>query len=92
MNWNDPEQRLALVERVGHVEYNRLHAEHMKAIAVATVNGHAIRPVQTRFGRLFAVGNTAKAFSTFAEAKTFARSYHGDQSDSLRRGSAEGVA
>jgi hypothetical protein len=41
---------------------------------LATVGGHAIRPVQTRFGRLFAVGATGKAFSTRDQAEAFANS------------------
>lgn len=40
---------------------------------VATVNGHAIRPVSTRFGRLFQVGKTGRAFSTQPEAEAFAK-------------------
>lgn len=73
MNWDNPEDRAALIERVGVEEYNRLHAEHRKASVVATVNGHDIRPVGSRFGRLFMVGDTGRAFSTQPEAEAFAR-------------------
>lgn len=71
-NWDDPASRLALIESVGHVEYARLQKEHFKRSTVATVNGHDIRPVMTRFGRLFQVGGTDMAFATLAEAKAFA--------------------
>jgi len=37
MDWNNPEARLAMLERVGVNEYNRLHAEKMKADTVETV-------------------------------------------------------
>lgn len=80
MNWDDPEARLALVERVGHTEYNRLiAAHHAAASVVATVNGHPIRPVNTRFGRLFQVGKTGRAFSTQPEAETFAKTTEAGQ-------------
>lgn len=72
MDWNDPAARAALIERVGPAEYNRLAAEHDRSITVATVNGHRIRPVSSRFGRLFMVGGTGKAFATMDEAEGFA--------------------
>ena len=72
MNWNDPAERARLIDRVGPQEYERLFAEHRKASTMKTVNGHAIRPVQTRFGRLYAVGNTGKAFDTMPQAVAFA--------------------
>jgi hypothetical protein len=72
MNWDDPAERLALIERVGVDEYNRLIQQHFKDSVVLTVNGHGIRPVQTRFGRLYQVGNTGTAFATLAEAEKFA--------------------
>jgi hypothetical protein len=73
-NWDDPASRLALIEAVGADEYNRLHAEHMRRQTVAIVNGHGIRTIASRFGRLFMVEGTDRAFSTQAEAETFARS------------------
>jgi hypothetical protein len=72
MNWNDPEQRLALIERVGAQEYTRLMWKHHDEITLATINGHRIRPVGSRFGRLFLVEGTDKAFRTLDEAKDFA--------------------
>ena len=72
MNWNLAEDRAELIERVGADEYNRLFAKHRKQIVIKTVNGHEIRPTTTRFGRLFTVGNTGKAFIFMEEAESFA--------------------
>lgn len=72
MNWDDPIARARLIEQVGAEEYNRQFEAHLAASVVADVNGHKIRPVATRFGRLFQVGNTGAAFYTLDEAKRFA--------------------
>jgi hypothetical protein len=73
IDWSDPAAHNRLIERVGHDEYNRLHAEQMARSTVATVNGHAIRKVQSsRFGKLYQVGRTGTAFSAFEAAKNFA--------------------
>ena len=72
MNWDDPAERLALIERVGIEEYNRQTREHLEASIVSRVGGHAIRPVGSRFGKLFAVGDTGKAFANQAAAEQFA--------------------
>ena len=50
IDWSDPATRDRLIECVGPDEYNRLHAEQMARSTVATVNGHAIHKVQSRFG------------------------------------------
>jgi hypothetical protein len=74
IDWNDPEARFRLIEQVGPDEYNRLHAEHLRRSTVAIVGGHAIRPVNSsRFGRLFVVGDTGRAFSILPQAETYAR-------------------
>lgn len=73
INWDNPAARLALIERVGTAEYNRLMAEYREKSIVARTGGHAIRPVSTRYGRLFAVGDTGRAFSTMAEAEEYAK-------------------
>lgn len=73
MNWNSPQDRARLIHEVGPAEYQRQQAEHWKATTVATVNGYAIRPISTRFGRLFSVMGAARAFRTQAEAEGFAR-------------------
>lgn len=63
IDWNDPTARLALIERVGAAEYNRLIS--------AWIAENPIRPVASRFGTLYAVGTTGRAFSTRAEAEQF---------------------
>jgi hypothetical protein len=73
-DWNDPASRLALIERVGAERYNELHSAHVAEITLTTINGYPIVPVQTRFGRLFSVTATTKAFRTQSEAEDFARS------------------
>ena len=72
INGSDPAVRNRPIERVSPDEYNRLHAEQMAPSTVATVNGHAIRKVQSRFGKLYQVGRTGTAFSAFEAAKNFA--------------------
>ena len=72
IDWTDPAARHRLIECVGPDEYNRLYAEQMASSTVAIVNGHAIRRVQSRFGKLYQVGTTGPAFSAFEAAKTFA--------------------
>ena len=72
IDWSDPAARHRLIECVGPDEYNRLYAEEMARSTVATVNGHAIRKVQSRFGKLYQVGRTGTAFSAFEAAKNFA--------------------
>ena len=72
IDWSDPAARHRLIECVGPDEYNRLYAEQMARSTVAIVNGHAIRKVQSRFGKLYQVGTTGAAFNAFEAAKTFA--------------------
>ena len=74
MDWNDPAARAALIESVGIEEYNRQLRDHMDESTVATVNGRAIRPVNTRFGLLYAVQGTNFAFDTPEAAENFAKS------------------
>jgi hypothetical protein len=74
INWDDPEARFRLIERVGVDEYTRLYFEHMRRSTVVTVGGHDIRSINTgRFGWLFVVGDTGRAFSTQAQAETYVR-------------------
>lgn len=73
MNWDDAAARAALIEAVGVTEYNRLHAKHRDDSIVETVCGHAIRPVGSRFGRLFMVGDTGTAYQTIEQARDHAR-------------------
>lgn len=72
MDWDNPEERFALVERIGVQAYNKAFEEYVKESTVATVNGHAIRPVNTYYGQLWVCGTTDKAFSTIEGAKDYA--------------------
>ena len=74
IDWSDPEARFRLIGEVGPQRYYDLHAEHMRASTVATAGGHAIRMVHSaRFGRLFHVGETGRAFYKLAQAEAHAR-------------------
>jgi hypothetical protein len=72
MDWNDPAHRAQLIERVGPAEYRRQHDIHLKTTIVATINGHPIRPVPSRFGWLYQVGGTLYAFQRIGEAAAHA--------------------
>lgn len=74
IDFDDPSARLALLEKVGIPEYNRLMTEHMKRSVIKVVNGYGICPVSTRFGRLFAIGGTRVACSSLEQAEDHARS------------------
>ena len=73
MDWDNPQQRLALIERVGSVEYNKLINDFFTASTIKIVNGYRIRPITTRYGRLYAVHGTTSAFSTAIEAEAYAK-------------------
>jgi hypothetical protein len=68
MDWNDPEARLRLIERVGPTEYNRLLTEHQKKSVVGSCNGYDIRTVGSGFGTLFMVVGTDRAFGNLPDA------------------------
>ena len=74
MNLDTPEGRLAAAESLGPDGYNAAMEAHHKASEIATVNGYGIRPVSSRFGRLFMVVGTDAAFSTQAAAEAHAKS------------------
>ena len=73
INWDDPEERAKLIERIGLKAYNEAFTKHIEQTTVAIVAGHSIRSVKTRFGKLWQVGNTGRAFSTREQAETYAR-------------------
>ena len=73
INWFDPIARLRLLERVGHDAYQKAHAEWMEQSTVDVIAGHAIRAVGSQFGRLFAVGQTRRAFKKREDAEAFAK-------------------
>jgi len=69
INWSDPVARYELAERVGVTEYNRLIQPHHKDSIIDVVNGHAIRPMHSRFGIVYMVGDTCTGFTTLEAAK-----------------------
>lgn len=73
MDWDDPSSRAALLQRVGSDAYNSAFTAHLAAKAVTTANGHTIRATTTRFGRIYAVGDTGRGFSSLALADQYAR-------------------
>lgn len=76
MDWDNPEERAALIYRVGRERYNELQREHIEASVVATVGGYHIRPVRSqRFGQVFMVDGANKGFSTQAEAEQWAHEH-----------------
>ena len=66
-DWSNPIASAQLIQEVGASEYNRLFAEYRKANVIDTVNGYGIEPVQTGFGRLFAVVGTDMAYQTLPQ-------------------------
>jgi hypothetical protein len=72
MDWDDPVARLALIERIGTQAYNDALAEHIRKTTLSTVGGHGIRAIRTRFGRLYQVMGTDKAFRTKEQAEAYA--------------------
>ena len=72
IDWDDPEARFHLIEQVGVKEYNRLLNEHFWSTVIKTVNGYAICPAITRFGRVFWVEGTLRGFSDLKQAEDFA--------------------
>lgn len=72
VDWNDPASRARYIDQVGPDAYGEAQAKRFKDSTVSTVNGYGIRPVQTRFGRLFQVIGTEMAFSTLEESEKYA--------------------
>jgi len=72
MDWDNPAERLALIERIGTQAYNDALAEHLRQTTISTVSGRGIRTIRTKFGRLYQVMGTGKAFRTLEEAKAYA--------------------
>jgi type IV secretory pathway protease TraF len=73
MDWNDPTQRAALIDRIGVDANNRALAQHFKDSTVETVNGRAIRIVGSRFGRVYMVDGTGRGHATLEGARKIAR-------------------
>lgn len=73
-DFDTPEGRLAAITELGIDGYNAAMAAHIADTCIETVNGYGIRPVSTRFGRLFAVDGTTYASSTLDGARRHAES------------------
>lgn len=71
---DQPEGRLAAVEALGPEAYNAAMKAHVKASCAEVVNGYGIRPVATRFGKVYAVVGDDMGFSTIEAARTHALS------------------
>lgn len=71
-NLSTPEGRHAAIEKLGPAAYSAAFEAYRTAAILTAMSGHAIRPVNTRFGRLFAVGDTGRAFATLNLARAFA--------------------
>jgi hypothetical protein len=69
---NTPEGRYAASQSLGTEAYNERMREHIAQSCIETVNGYGIRPVTSRFGRLFAVVGTTRAFNTLDKARAYA--------------------
>jgi len=82
IDWGNPSERAALIERIGLDAYNKAFKEHQKNTTVKTVGGHAIQTVKTQFGKLYAVGGTNMAFKTLKEAEEYASKHSVDVKDS----------
>jgi hypothetical protein len=72
MDWDNPAERLALIERIGTQAYNDALAEHVRRTTISTVGGHGIRAMRTSFGKLYQVMGTDKAFRTLEKAEAYA--------------------
>jgi len=74
---NGINERLALIQRVGVAEYQRLlngyGDEHRERTTVAVINERSIWSVECKYGRVFAVQGSKVAFATLDGAKAYAR-------------------
>lgn len=70
MNWQNPEERARLLERVGPTVYRRLQVIAWNTANLEQVNGYQLRQI----GGLVAVVGTRRAYRTAQEARRFADS------------------
>ena len=73
MDWNNPEDRLRLIEKVGSDEYSRQMRAKLEREVIERVNGRAIRKTSSRFGVIYWVSGTDKGHSTLEGAREIAR-------------------
>jgi hypothetical protein len=74
-NWDDPEDRLRHIERVGVDRYGADLREHQRKSVIKTVNGYDIRTMNTRFGQLYLVAGLGVAFAKLWEAEDAAKKH-----------------
>jgi hypothetical protein len=72
-DWDDPADRARALEILGPVCYNAALLEHRRRSTVSIINRIAIRAVTSRFGQIFTVGDTGRAFAKLEDARAFAR-------------------
>lgn len=72
INWDDPVERGRLAARLSTADYNAAALAHRAKSVIETRAGHGLRYVGSRFGRLVAVGETGRAFSTIEQARDWA--------------------
>ena len=78
IDWDDPQARAALIERVGPAEFNRLSAAARKASVIMSVRGRDIIPQRTRFGTVFAIDGEGVAFSSLVDSVSHVLTLPGD--------------
>jgi hypothetical protein len=72
MDFDTPEGRLDALNTLGPEEYNRRLTLHHREQVVETVNGYDIRKIGTRFGPVFQIETTSRAFSSLEDSRTHA--------------------
>jgi hypothetical protein len=72
MNWDDPTARYHLIESVGIDEYNRRIQKHFDDSVVSVVNGYRIRPVGSRWGRIYFITDANIGFLKLEESEAHA--------------------
>jgi hypothetical protein len=75
IDWDDPEQRLELIQRVGPARYNQLLQAHQRASVIEVCNGRSIRLVRSeRFGPIYWVDGLDAGSPTLEGARQMAAS------------------
>lgn len=70
-DFSTPEGRAAAAEALGS-GYNAAFEQWRETQVIKTVAGHKIMPVASRFGRLYHVGSTGRAFQKLEDAEGYA--------------------
>jgi hypothetical protein len=70
-DFSSPEGRASAVEALGQ-RYSEEFAKWRESQVIETVCGHKISPVSSRFGLLYHVGDTGRAFVKLEDARGYA--------------------